>query len=79
MATHRSVRADPDPRVQAYRQLRQYERDLRLQLATSQLASFFHLLCSEFKIGWLSRSVILTWVAVRRHLAARRASREQAR
>lgn len=71
MAGHHTLGTSSDPRLRAVRRARQYERDLRLQLATSQLAAFFHLLCSEFRIGWLSRSVILTWVALRRHLRAR--------
>jgi len=79
MATQRSVNVSPDPRVRAYRQLRQREREFQLELATSQLASFLHLLCSELKLSWLSRSLILTRVALRRHRAARRATRKPAR
>ena len=79
MATHRRSRSGADPRLTAHGQRRRYERELRAQLAGSQIASFFHLLCSEFKLGWLSRSVILTYVALRRTWLARRASRRAAR
>jgi hypothetical protein len=79
MATHRTHRAVADRRLVEYRQLRQQQRDFRVQLAVSQLASFLHLLCSELKVGWLSRSLILTWVAIRRDLATRRQSRRQGR
>ena len=79
MARHHMPGASADPLLTRYRQLRQGERDLRLQLATSQLASFLHMLCSEFRIGWLSRSIILSFVALRRDLRARPQNRRAGR